>query len=306
MKIIRIFILHCKYFLPIALVLFFSSCTRRQDKGSEKNPFIFSLVPGQDIKILSQEGEKLEAWLFKDLGIHVKVMVPSNFIAVVESLGSKRTDIAIMNTFGYVLAHEKYQAQARLIGLNGNYDHYWGQIIARKDRVKSLKDLNGKKFAFVDPASTSGYILAKKLFAERGIKLRDFVFAGRHDSVASMVYQGQVDAGATYHSPAENGAPQDARKLVLTQYPDVFDKVQILEKTGPIPNDPVVFRADFPTDLREKIAESLKRFIKTDEGQTCMRALYHMSDLRDVTDQHYDSAREVLKKLGQSAQDLVK
>lgn len=306
MKIIESFFRQSKYFFLLVLVLILSNCTQNREKGSEKNPYVFSLVPGQDIKVLSQEGEKLETWLLKDLGIHVKVMVPSNFIAVVESLGSKRTDIAIMNTFGYVLAHEKYNAQARLIGLNGTYDHYWGQIIARKDRVKTLKDLNGKKFAFVDPASTSGYILAKKLFADRNIKLREYVFAGRHDSVASMVYQGQVDGGATYHSPAEDGVPQDARKLVRTQYPDVLEKVHILEKTGPIPNDPVVFRADFPMEVREKIADSLKRFIKTEEGRVCMRALYHMSDLRDVTDQHYDAARDVLKKLGQSAQDLVK
>lgn len=292
--------------LLTAFLFLVTACHTRTEIGTPKNPIIFSLVPGQDIKVLSQEGDQLEKWFLEDLGLSVEVKVPTNFIAVVESIGSKRTDIAIMNTFGYILAHEKYGAKARLIGLNGDLDHYWGQIIARKDKIKKLSDLNGKKFAFVDPASTSGFILAKKLFKDKNIKLREFVFAGRHDSVATMVYQKQVDAGATYYSPPEPEGPQDARKLIKSQYPDVFETLHILEKTGPIPNDPVVFRADFPEELKEKMANSMKKFILTEQGKKTLKALYHMSGLRDVEDSHYDSAREILKKLGQSAQEVLK
>lgn len=296
--------LYFKSILLISFLVILSSCHTRTELGSPKNPIVLSLVPGQDTKVLSQEGSNLEKWFLKDLDLTVDVKIPVSFIAVVESIGSKRTDVAMMNTFGYILAHEKYGAKARLIGLSNDLDHYWGQIIARKDRIKKLSDLNGKKFAFVDPASTSGFILAKKLFKDRNITLREFVFAGRHDSVVTMVYQKQVDAGATFYSPP-NTEPQDARKLIKSQHPDVFDTIQILEKTGPIPNDPVVFRSDFPENLQEKLAASMKKFILTEQGKKTMNALYHISGLKDVDDSHYDPARDILKKLGQSAQDIL-
>ena len=57
-----------------------------------------------------------------------------------------------------------------------------------------------------------------------------------------MVYQGQVDAGATYYSPPVDGKPMDARTRVMSQYPDVLEKVKIIDFTKPIPNAPWVLR----------------------------------------------------------------
>ena len=50
-----------------------------------------------------------------------------------------------------------------------------------------------------------------------------------------MIYQGQVDAGATWYSPPLNGKIQDARKLVKTQYTDIESKVKIIHLTDPLP-----------------------------------------------------------------------
>lgn len=279
--------------------LILSACHSRKEVGSKDSPVVITLVPGQDVRVLETEGANLQKWFLQDLDIHTKVMVPMNFLAVVESLGSKRTDVALMNTFGYVLAHRKYKARARLIGLYNNTDVYWGQIITRKDSgIKSIKDLNGKKFAYVDATSTSGYILPKKKLEEEDVKLKEFIFAGKHDSVVTKVYQGQVDAGATYHILEKPPLPpEDARKLVKIQYPDIFEKVIILEKTGPIPNDPVVFRADFPKELEEKIIFSMKKFIKTDIGKKTMLALYHMDDFKDTDDSHFAKAFELYKDI---------
>jgi phosphonate transport system substrate-binding protein len=61
---------------------------------------------------------------------------------------------------------------------------------------------------------------------DKGIQLKDSVFAMKHDSVITMMYQKQVDAGATFYSPPENGKIEDARRLVLQQYPDVEEKIK--------------------------------------------------------------------------------
>lgn len=286
--------------------MFLLSCTSKKELGSESRPIQFALVPGQDSAVLIENGKILEKWIHDQTGLFVKMQVPVTFVAVVEGLGAQRVDVAIINTFGYLLAREKYHASARLIGVNHGLSQYWGQIITSNPKIQTLKDLNGKKFAFVDPASTSGYILAAKLFKDENIKPSEVIFAGKHDSVVTMVYQGRIDAGATYHTPAENGVPQDARRLVKEQFPDVYEKVRVLKLTGPIPSDPVVFREGLSPEIEKKIISALKSFGETPEGSKALHNLYHLTGFKDCTDADYDSVRNLLLDLGKKAQDFVK
>lgn len=295
-----------KNIFALILSFFLLSCTAREDLGSKNHPVQFALVPGQDAIVLSENGKILERWIQQQTGIHVKMQVPVNFIAVVEALGSQRVDVAIMNPFGYILAHEKYKAEAFLMGVNRGRSEYWGQIITKNPKIRSLSDLNGKKFAFVDPASTSGYVLPAKRLKDANVRLGEIVFAGKHDSVVTMVYQGRVDAGATYHTPPEDGVPQDARRLVISQFPDIYEKVRILEKTDSVPSDPVVFRKDFPEEMRKKIVAAMKSFSSTPEGAKALKNLYHLTNFKDCTDKDYDHVRQILLDIGKNVQDLVK
>ena len=120
----------------------------------------------------------------------------------------------------------------------------------------------------------------------------------KHDSVISMVYQKQVDAGATYYSPSADGKIQDARRLVLTQYPDVEKVVKILELSEPVPNDPVVFRKDMPEEMKLKITQAFKDFIKTPEGKKAFDEIYGATDIVDATDASYASTMQIFKDLG--------
>lgn len=295
-----------KKVLIIACSAVMITCTSQKELGSSERPVRLALVPGQDSAVLMENGKILEKWILQQSGVHVRVQVPVSFVAVVEAMGSERVDVAILNPFGYILAHEKYGATAKLMGVNGEYSQYWGQIITANPNIKKLQDLNGKKFAFVDPVSTSGYILAAKLLQDEKIKLSETIFAGKHDSVVTMVYQGRVDAGATYNTPSENGVPQDARRLVTEQFPDVYEKVRILAKTGPIPSEPVVYRKSFPPELEKKISLALKSFSSTPEGGVALKKLYHLTGFKDCSDKDYDSARQILLDLGRKVQDLVK
>ncbi len=297
-----------KIILRLFLCLLLTSCTKNKaEPGSKENPIKFYLVPAQDVMTLTENGKILQKFLTEDTGLQFEVEVPANFIAVVEAIGSKRADAAILNTFGYVLAHEKYGAEARLKLVNRGRDFYNGQIIVHVNGPRTLKELNGKKFAFVDPASTSGYLLPTRLFKQENIKIKESIFAGKHDSVVIAVYQRQVDAGATFYSPPdEDGTPKDARWLLRTQYPDIYDKIKILKLTEPIPNDPLVFRKGLPEEIKNKIADSLQKYIKTKEGADVMFKLYHITDFKKASDADYDLVRGYLKDLGKTAQDFVK
>lgn len=286
----------------------FTSCTNKHELGSKENPIRFYLVPAQDMLTLADNGKILQAFLKKEMDCEVIVELPISYISVVEAFGSKRADAAIINTFGYILANEKYGVEARLKLINRGRDEYYGQIITRSDsKIKSVKDLNGKKFAFVDPASTSGYLLPLKLFKEEKITIKEHVFSGRHDTVVSAVYQKQVDAGATFYTPPDDdGTPKDARMLLKTQYPDVYDKIKIIKLTGPIPNDPVIFRKDVPEEIKVKMTKALIKYIKSEDGSKVLHNMYHITDFHEAKDSDYDKVRGYLKDIGRKAQDFIK
>lgn len=297
-----------KNIVSIAILIFLASCTQQNSElGSAENPLKFYLVPAQDLVTLSEKGKVLEKYLAADLNLNVKVELPVNYIAVVEAFGSKRADVAILNTLGYVLAHAKYNVEPKLKLVNRGRDEYYGQIIAHVDGPKTLKELNGKKFAFVDPASTSGYLLPARLFKQENLKLKQTIFAGKHDAVVTAVYQKKVDAGATFYTPPDDdGTPKDARWLLRTQYPDVYKKIKILKLTGPIPNDPIVFRKDMSEELKEKVTKSLLKYIQSEEGAKVFKDMYHITAFKEATDKDYDIIREYLKDVGADAKDFVK
>jgi phosphonate transport system substrate-binding protein len=284
-----------------------AACTfKKAELGSEKNPIKLFFVPSVDAKVIDANSKTMKVWLESHTPYKFEVHVPQSYIAVVEAIGSKRADIAALNTNGYLIANEKYGAEARLTVLRHGTNTYQSQIIAKTGRFKSLKDLEGKKIAFVDPSSLSGYILPLKFLKDEGVKIGSTVFAMKHDNVVSMIYQGQVDAGATFYSPPDEDGIGDARRLVKAQYPDVEQKIEIIKLTSEIPNDPIVFRKDLPDDLKKAITEAFVKMVETPEGKNAFKTLYGVDSVQIASDKDYDGVRAMLKAIDAKTDDLLK
>jgi len=292
----------------LPFLIFSLSCTSNKDElGSIKNPIKLFFIPSVDAKVIEDNSKAFEAYLEAETSYQFEIAVPQSYIAVVEAFGTKKADVAAFTTYGYILAHEKYGAEARMTVLRHGSADYKSQFVARTDSgIKTVADLADKKMAFVDPASASGYLLPLGTLKDKGIKLKETVFAGKHDNVISMVYNKQVDAGATFWSPEDEEGIQDARRLVKTQYPDVVDKVKIIELTNSIPNDPIVFRKDIPEPMKQKIEAAFIKFVSTDEGKQAFKKIYGVDGIKKATDADYDGVRVMLKKLGQDASELLK
>jgi phosphonate transport system substrate-binding protein len=293
--------------LPLLAALL-ASCTGDSGPlGTEANPIKIFFVPSVDAAALNENAKAIKAYLELKTPWKFKTAVPASYIAIVEAFGTDRADVAAINTFGYILAHQKFGAQARLRFRRYGQDTFGAQIIARADGpIQKIEDITGKKFAYVDPASTSGYVLPAKLFKDKGIKPAETVFAHKHDNVVTMVYNRQVDAGATFYTPPAEGKMQDARRLVVTQFPDVEQVVKIVGLTEEIPIEPIVFRKDMPEEMKAKICDTLLEYIGTNEGKKVFKALYDVTEMRPATDADYDGVRKMLEDLKMDASDLMK
>jgi phosphonate transport system substrate-binding protein len=283
---------------------------RSQELGSAGRPLRLMLVPSVDAQKVTRSAEALVQFLRQYTGYAVEASVPTSYIAVVEAFGAGKADVAAMNAFSYLLAHERYGVRAVLrVVRRGGETSYRGQIITHVESgIESLPQLTGRRIAYVDPASTSGYILPKALLERLGIRPAEEVFAMRHDNVVSMVYQRQVDAGATYYSPPdpETGEIRDARARLLAQYPDVIQKVRILALTDSIPNDPVVVRADLPEEVVQKLVQGLLAFQATPEGRRALFEIYSVEGFAPVRDQDYDGLRMLLRQYVKDVERLLR
>jgi phosphonate transport system substrate-binding protein len=238
------------------------------------------------------------------------VSVPNYYITVVEAFGTGRADMAIMNTFSYLLAHAKYGAHASLrVARRYGELSYRGEFIVRADAgIDSLRQLQGKTIAYVDPSSTSGYIYPKEMLRRIGVTPREEMFANGHNQVVTKVYQGDVDAGAVFYSRPDTvtGEQLDARAKVVTEYPDVYSKVKVLALTDEIPNDPVVTRKDLPEDVRVKLINALLEFQSTAEGKRALLTIASVEGFVPTTDEEYEGVRELVQRYGVDVEGALK
>jgi phosphonate transport system substrate-binding protein len=308
MKVLKYLI----YLFPVTIFVIISSSRDINEGvlGSRTNPIKIYFTPSVDAKKIATNAKELVTFLEAETGYYFATAMPSSFIAVVEAFGTKKADIAGINTFSYLMANSKYGAEARLrIVRAGNETSYKGQFIARTGSgIDNIEDLQGRSIAYVDPSSTSGFILPKALLEKKGIKPSETVFAMRHDNVVTMVYQKQVDAGATYYAPPdpETGEILDARMRVLEQFPDVEEKIKIIGFTEDIPNDPWVFRRDMDEEIKTKVVDALLKFVATEEGQKALYEIYDVEGLIPTTDSDYDVLRQMLKEQNISLENFVK
>ena len=261
--------------------------------GTSRNPIRMMFVPSGDAQVIVKGGQEVAELLQKETGLHFKTSVATSYAAVIEAMGAGKVDIGWLATFSYVLAKDKYDVELLLVVQRFGSPFYRGQIMVRADSgINSLKNLQGKRFAFVDPASTSGHLYPKTLLLSKGLDPKTFfsktIFAGSHNAVVLSIYKGEVDGGAAYDG---------SRAAVAKSYPDVFEKIKVLAYTKEIPNDTVSVRKELPEGLKVKLRNGLKKISDSPKGSKVLKRLYGISGLMDL-DGLFDPVREAGRLLG--------
>ena len=270
--------------------------------GSEENPIIWSFVPSGEMERVAAGAQSVADLLHDSTGLFFSTNVATEYAGVIEALSSDPPEahMASLATFAYVLAADRGVAEAALVSVRYGSPTYNGQIIARAGSgIRTIANLRGKTFARPDPLSASGWIIPMLTMRAAGINpetdLREIVDAGSHDAVVAALYNGDVDAGATY---------VDARTRIEKQHPDVMEKVLVIELTIDIPNDGVQFHPSVREDIREKIVSALLEIATTEEGKAALKTAYQWTALERHGDTFYDPFRQMLQASGLSIDEL--
>jgi phosphonate transport system substrate-binding protein len=253
-----------------------------------ENVLNVGLVPSEDPRVVIADNQALIDALSKSLKIEVKPFVATDYNGVIEALRAKKLDIALLGPFSYVLAASIADVEAfALPETKKQGTSYRAYIIARKDHnIRSLADLKGKTFAFVDPSSTSGHLAPKAALITAGLNPDTYfsrvIFSGGHDAGAIAVQNGKVDAAAIADGLLDAAA---ARGVVKR------DEIQIVWTSDPIPGAPIVMRRDLPEDMKKRIREAFAGMHDLPWGaNTLMR-------WEPTNDAAYDGIRDMAKLL---------
>ena len=258
------------------------------------------VVPSEDPARVARAAEQVAALVEQATGHRVFATVAGCYAAAVDALASGEADIGWLPADTYVLAHDRFGVEVKLVAERFGATTYRGQFLVREGSgINDLSELAGKNFAFVDPSSNSSFMYpAVHISRTQGVTytafFSDTVFAGSHDAVVVAVYEGQhggtpIDGGAMY---------EDARDAVRGDYPDVFTVTKVITYTDHIPNDTVSVRAGLDPIVAGEIVSGLLAIADTTEGLAALNSLYGIEGLQPVDDSDYDPVREVVAAFG--------
>jgi len=269
--------------------------------GTEENPIVWVLVPSQDTEAVLAGAEEIAQAIEDATGLVVVPLVTTDFSAAVEAMCSGEAQMGALNTFNYVLAHERGCANVGLASVRFGSTFYSGQVITRADSgITSIADLAGKTFCRPDPTSTSGWIIPSIAMQAEGINpetdLAEIVDAGGHDGVVIAVYNGDCDAGSTF---------VDARSNVAEQFPDVMDVITVIAESPPIPNDTISFHPDLDSATVDALVAVFVDLASTEDGVAILNSVYSWDGVEVVDDSFYDGFRQTLEAAGMNIEDLI-
>jgi phosphonate transport system substrate-binding protein len=306
-----------------------------QQLGTREKPIYLLLVPSTNTPVIQSSGDAISDYIYEHTGLYVVARVTADYAALIEAFRTAEGDVfGIPTAAQYVEIYYQTNGgvEVALAATRNGYTYYFSSIYALRSKgYTSLSDLDGKVWIYNDPGSGSGYKYPKAYLQSKGINWSSTVETGGHVNSMIALLQGQGDFCTGYGSPPL--APQclqdqgirwdygddpelmvwdrfnnalvrddlrwpceDLRFAVLTDYPDVFDRVGIVDVVGPIPNDCIAFVANFPTEMKDKIVTALQDMIATPEGFAVWNDanFYQWSGMAPITDAFYDLMRLTL------------
>ncbi len=170
------------------------------------------------------------------LGRPVVVLQRRDYAGVLRLLKNGTAELGFLCTLAAGKGAEEGYLRVLAAGLPQPGAPYRSLLLVRAgQRAKTLADLEGARFAFVDPLSNTGYAWPLRFFRQNGVEPKAFfdqvIFTYSHDRSLRAVAEGFVDAaavdGMVYHA-------------VLGEHPELKGRIRVLWQSPEDPPPPLV------------------------------------------------------------------
>jgi phosphonate transport system substrate-binding protein len=248
---------------------------------------------------------ELTAYLGEKAGTRHELITGLAYSTISHMLESGAIDFGFVCGYPYILAHDKPVPDMELLA-GAVMKHpryldkpvYFSDLIVSKDSAfRSLRDLEGRTLVYNEETSNSGYNMPRSHLVELGLTHGFFgrvLRSGSHEESIRMVAEGSADA--SYVDSLVLDFDREKRQRHAEQ-------VRVIESLGPAPIVPLVASAKVAKAERDRIQRDLLTMHQDEQGRRILDRLL-IDRFVVVTDDHYDSLRE-MKKRAEDAGFLV-
>ncbi|MEK6607126.1 MAG: PhnD/SsuA/transferrin family substrate-binding protein [Myxococcota bacterium] len=231
---------------------------------------------------------RLVAVLEHAVGHSVRIQVCGEYTELLEGVHAGRVQVAWMSP----LLHARAEALgATLVAVckRGDALTYRSALLARDDSaIAGLADVRGKRIAWVDPKSASGYVFPRIELIGAGLDpKRDFAsehFYASSALAARAVIEGDADVCACYVGEdaawSDGAAVADVRRLLGAD----ADRLRVIHVTDAVPPDGMVVAASVESAERDRLRDALVSLGASEHGRAALHALTGADALLPVTD----------------------
>ena len=253
------------YLVSLAMLLYFSAAAF----GAEE--ILIGLIPEENIFTQMDRHRPLAAYLTMKLGIKVRFTILSRYGDVLDRFMSRKMDGAFFGVFTSALAMGQLDAEPLVhpVNLDGS-STVQSYIFVRKDsNISRVGEMKGKRMAFVDKATVTGYLYAFSFFREQGAEdlqtyFREVSFTGSHGSAIYSVLDRRADIGT---------AKSKIFDRLVKKEPGIKEELVIIARSPELPDTTLFLRKDFSRDRRFQIREALLGMDKDAEGLEVLKRL---------------------------------
>jgi len=291
--------LNRRYFMVAAATLVWTTGTAgAADWKSQYPELTFAVVPAENATGVSDRYAGFMDYLFKELGVPVKLRIANDYAAVIEGQRAGNIQIAYYGPASYSKAYltgvktEPFVTTRNNDGAIG----YYSVIYVKADSAyKDIHDLKGKTIGFVDPNSTSGYNAPRFYLHKNGIDVDSFfgksIITGSHENGIIALDKGTVDCAADWwNADNDSNLTRMVNKGMAKK-----DDFRIVFKSDLLPGSPYAYLTDLPADLKKAILNAFIEAPTKDEA-----AFDRLSDGKDkefvlVTHKDYAGIVEMIQ-----------
>ncbi|WP_117168503.1 phosphate/phosphite/phosphonate ABC transporter substrate-binding protein [Paraliobacillus sediminis] len=293
-----------KIMLPLLLVIVLAACGSTKgatptDDGDNEWPETVTLVQMPDENNPTEAASlhsSLKEHLSEELGVEVNEYDGGSYAIGIEAMAAGNLDVMLGSPMSYYQAKQKAGAELLVTPKLPGESNYYTAFITQTDNeeINSLEDLKGTNFAFVNAASSSGYLYPKGTLVQEldldpdkieqsGYFFENIVFSEGHPNSLMGVAMGDFEAAAVAYSVIEmmgesgNFNPDD---------------IKVIGRTQDIPEASYIVRGDLPEDFKQALQDAFVSF----EDESYFEALHGDAQARfeATEDGYYDSALEIL------------
>ena len=253
-----------------------------------------SAIPDEAPTELQRKFKPLGDYLARETGMKVEFTPVTDYAAVVESLATRKLDLAWLGGFTFVQTKLRTNGTAIPIVQRAEDEKFLSRFIVPLDSpARTLADIKGKSFAFGSPSSTSGHLMPRYFLLQAGINpdkdLKNVAFSGAHDATVAFVAGGKVEAGVL------NASVWD--KLVETKNPNAL-KVRVLATTPPYYDYNWTVRGDLDPALVKKLTAAFLKLDPNNPAHKEIMALQRASKFIPTKASNYDGIENAARSAG--------